>query len=67
MKLDPDDSGANRWLVFFEQEEMLGILDLPLGATREWTDGHDVWLAVHDAFDVPWLVRYRIVELSPRS
>jgi hypothetical protein len=61
MKLDPDEAAANRWLVFLEQEEVLGILNLPAGATRKWTDGDVVWLAERDAFDVPWLVRYRFV------
>jgi hypothetical protein len=64
-KLDPDDQDANRWLFFLDREQVLGVLDLPAGATIRWTDGDDIWLSEPDAFDVPWLVRYRIV--TPRS
>ena len=64
-KLDPDDRDGNQWLFFLEQEEMLGVLDLPPGATVKWTDGGQIWLAQRDSFDVPWLVNYRIV--TPRT
>ncbi len=43
MRLAPDDTGSNWWLVL------------------QWAEAEGVWLAERDAYDVPWLARYRIV------
>jgi hypothetical protein len=59
-KLDPDDPGANRWLVFRQDGEPWGTLSLPMGDFPRWSGRDQLWIMERDDFDVPWLVRYRV-------
>jgi hypothetical protein len=61
-RLDPDDLSVNRWLLFREDGHAMGTLSLSLGAFPRWSREDNVWLVERDAFDVPWLVRYRVVQ-----
>jgi hypothetical protein len=61
-RLDPDDAASNRWLVHRMDGGVWGTITLPAGAFPRWSRGETVWMAERDAFDVPWLVRYRMVE-----
>lgn len=69
-----DDGGATqRWAVLDAEGRPRGQLELPTTslaasaarggyARLAWTSGDVVWMVESDEFDVPWLVRYRIVE-----
>ncbi len=37
-----------------------GALELPVGSSVHWSDRSHLWVVEPDAFDVPWLVRYRM-------
>lgn len=54
-------SGATAtWLVFDEEANPRGRLELPEGLDVRWSRGDTVWAVDTDAFGVPWLVRLRL-------
>jgi len=61
IRLDPGVAVADRWLVFGEEGQVLGTLSLGPGVFPKWSRRDNVWLVERDSFDVPWLVRYRIL------
>jgi hypothetical protein len=50
----------DRWVLIGADGAPLGYVDLPESSVVEWGTARHVWLEEHDAFDVPWLVRYRV-------
>jgi hypothetical protein len=61
VRLDPDDAGGNSWLILRGNGQALGSLTLRPGAFPRWGRQDTVWIVERDGFDVPWLVRYRLV------
>jgi hypothetical protein len=54
------------WLVLDPDGFPTGVLDLPRSDFRiAWTREDLLWAIELDAFDVPWLVRYRIQSQDP--
>ena len=51
-----------RWTVLSADGTARGTFALPRRATVHWTDGERIWVVELDDFDVPWVVRYRLVE-----
>jgi len=62
LRREEDAAGTFRWLVLNEDGSPRGEVRVPRRLTMYWTDGEQVWGAERDEFDVPWLVKYRIVE-----
>ncbi|MGH7574529.1 MAG: hypothetical protein ACREM1_05280 [Longimicrobiales bacterium] len=61
--LQREDGGAaqRRWLLIAPDGSPRGMLEVPRAAQPRWIRGDIVWASVPDEFDVPWLVRYRLV------
>lgn len=60
LQLNDDGRDRHRWLLLGPEGQLHGLVSLPRDARIEWSSG-DVAIAVlHDDFDVPWLVRYRL-------
>jgi hypothetical protein len=58
-----DDGGAtSRWVLLDPEGRPRGRLELPNRSRLGWATGDTAWLIDTDEFDVPWLVKYRIVE-----
>jgi hypothetical protein len=55
-----DTDSVPRWTVLDADGEPRGEVLLPRTTTVHWSDRETLWAAERDAFDVPWLVRYRI-------
>jgi len=56
-----DDGGpVYRWLVLDDEGRARGQVELPRRARPGWSRGDLLVTIEQDAFDVPWLVRYRI-------
>ncbi len=60
-RLDPDIASVSRWLVYRDDTQELGIVELPVvDSFLRSSDGTSVWIMERDEFRVPWLARYRI-------
>jgi len=66
LRREEDAAGTFRWLVLNEDGSPRGEVRVPRRLSMYWTDGEQVWGAERDEFDVPWLVKYRIVEAKRR-
>ena len=53
-------SGATRWAVISDRGYLQGFVSGPEGVEIRNADGGRVWAVVHDALEVPYLVRYRL-------
>lgn len=49
-----------RWLVLRPDRSIRGQVALPSSVSILWSDGDRVYVEEKDAFDVPWIVRYRL-------
>ena len=58
-----EDTGApaTEWLVLDARGNMSARLRLPRQLEIKWAGANHIWAAVPDEFDVPFLVRYRIM------
>jgi hypothetical protein len=61
IRLSEADASANRWLAV-EPGGTRGTFNLPSGAIIRWMSGDRMWVSEPDAFEVPWLVRYRLAD-----
>lgn len=61
LQREDDGTARRRWLLIAPDGARRGILEVPRGAQLRWMRGDVVWASIPDEFDVPWLVRYRIV------
>jgi hypothetical protein len=64
LQLHDDGSDRHRWLLLGSDGQLHGLVSLPRNATIHWSRGNQVLVVVHDEFDVPWLVRYRLRGVS---
>jgi hypothetical protein len=62
---EDDGSGTAHWVLFAPNGRSRGRLDLPMNFRPVWASGDQVFINEPDENDVPFLVRYRIVE-SPK-
>ena len=62
--LQREDDGGDvlPWIVLRPDGSPVGELVLPRRARVRWSRGETAWVVETDGLDVPWLVRYRIVE-----
>ena len=56
------EDGPSRWLVLDPGGIPRGELQLPSAVRPVWSSGDTFWTVEPDELDVPWLVRYRLVE-----
>jgi hypothetical protein len=66
LRLSEADASANRWVVFAGDGRLQGLVDLEPDLRILWLEGDRMWVVETDAFDVPWLVRYRLEDPPPR-
>ena len=62
MRREDDSPDSWRWTVLSPDGTSRGTFALPKRATVHWTDGERIWVVELDDLDVPWVVRYRLVE-----
>lgn len=64
--LQREDLGTatRKWTVFDAEDEPVGVLDLPAGLRIAWASDDSFWTVEPDEWDVPWLVRYRILPVG---
>ncbi len=57
-------SGLARWIKLDPEGLPVGEFELPLGTRIAWSGPDSFWAVENDEFDVPWVVRYRILGSS---
>jgi hypothetical protein len=63
---DNPESPTSRWVVLDPQGTVRGGIELPASGFRLLLARDDeVWASVADDYDVPWLVRYRLIRKRP--
>lgn len=60
LRLEETADSLLTWLVLGGDGTPRARTRLPARATIYWTGGDEIWAAVPDDLDVPWLVRYRL-------
>jgi hypothetical protein len=60
LQLHDDGTDQHRWLLIDPEGRIRGAAGIPRNVTVHWSSGESAWAAARDAFDVPWLVRYRV-------
>jgi hypothetical protein len=66
LRLSEADASANRWVVFTGDGRVRGLVDLEPATRIQWLEGDRMWVVETDAFEVPWLVRYRLEDPPAR-
>lgn len=64
LQREDDGTAQRRWLRIAPDGSPRGMLEAPRAAQPRWMRGDVVWASVTDEFDVPWLVRYRLVPIE---
>jgi hypothetical protein len=64
LRLADDGSNDWRWLVLSADGTARGVLAMPKASTLEWMEQNLVWVVEQDAFDIPWIVRYRVAPIQ---
>jgi hypothetical protein len=57
---DDGETPTSRWIILGRDGDVLGQLVLPATLRLHWSRGNELWGALPDELDVPWLVRYRL-------
>jgi len=61
LRREEDGTGEFRWLMLQPDGRPFGELSAPRHLAFSWSSANQVWAIDRDEFDVPWLVRYRLV------
>jgi hypothetical protein len=60
LRLDTDAGANSRWLLIDARDRLRGVVETPPASIIRWWSDDVLWVEVKDAYDVPWLVQYRI-------
>lgn len=62
LRLHDNGGQTFRWLLVAPDGEPMGAIDLPRRAIVHWSSGAEMWVELPDEYDVPWMIRYRILD-----